>query len=211
MTLSAWCPRCRERLEPAPPDGECPHHGTQPPLWRPEATSYDAFTDHLRLADGFPTYLPWPLAAGWRVSDFGVVAGTSGRAAATVTCCTGATEADGRVDLLVVAEEAGVGLGGRCAGLPSADPGPGFGQGPPAVRIRIGSQGVPLWPVSTSTAAGELDRSVVAGEAGGRWLWVVLLPASAVLLLKDELILRDVSGDGPHLVAMPIDGPGPVW
>jgi hypothetical protein len=32
-----------------------------------------------------------------------------------------------------------------------------------------------------------------------------------VLLMKDELILRDVTGDGPHLVAMPIGGPGPVW
>ena len=193
------------------PDGECLQHGTQPPLWRPEAPSYDDFTAHLRLADGFPTYLPWPLAAGWWVSDFGVVASDSGRAAATVTCCTGATEADGRVDLLVVAEEAGVGLGARCAGLTSADPGHGFGLGPPTVRIRIGSQGVPLWPVSTSTAVGDLDRSVVAGEAAGRWLWIVLLPASAVLLMTEELILRDVSGDGPHLVAMPFDGPGPDW
>lgn len=211
MTLSAWCPRCRERLDPASPDGECRQHGAQPPLWRPDAPSYDAFTTHLRLADGFPTYLPWPLAAGWRVSDFGVVTGASGGAVATVTCCSGATEPDGPVDLLVVAEEAGIGLGARCAGLPSADPGHGFGQGPPAVRIRIGSQAVPLWAVSTSTAAGELDRSVVAGEAGGRWLWIVLLPPSAVLLMKEELIVRDVSGEGPHLVAVPMDGPGPVW
>lgn len=211
MSLSAWCPRCRERLAPARPGGECPRHGSQSALWRPEAASYHAFTTHLRHADGFPTYVPWPMASGWRVSDFGVVAGVSGRAVATVTCCTGTTGPDGRVDVLVVAEEAGVGLGGRCAGLPSADPGDGFGQGPPAVRVRIGSQGVPLWSVSTSTAAGELDRSVVAGEAAGRWLWIVLLPASAVLLMKDEWILRDVSGDGPHLVDMPIEGPGPVW
>lgn len=211
MSLSAWCPRCRERLDAGPAVGECPRHGSQPPLWRPEAASYHAFAAHLRHADGFPTYLPWPMAAGWRVSDFGVVAGSSGRAVATVTCCTGATDPDGRVDVLVVAEEAGVGLGGRCAGLSSADPGDGFGQGPPTVRIRIGSQGVPLWPVSTSTAAGELDRSVVAGEAAGRWLWIVLLPASAVLLMRDEWIIRDVSGDGPHLVDLPIDGPAPVW
>lgn len=209
MSLSAWCPRCRERL--SDPGGECLSHGRQPPLRRPEAASYDAFASHLRHADGFPTYLPWPMAAGWRVSDFGVVSGSSGRAVATVTCSTGVTGPDGRVDVMVVAEEAGVGLGGRCAGLPSADPGHDFGRGTPAVRIRIGSQGVPLWPVSTSTAAGELDRSVVAGEAEGRWLWVVLLPASAVLLMKDEWILRDVSGDGPHLVEMPIEGPGPVW
>lgn len=180
-------------------------------MWRPGQASYAAFTSHLRHAGDFPTYLPWPLVAGWRVSDFGVVAGSSGRAVATVTCCTGSTEPDGRVDVLVVAEEAGVGLGGRCAGLPTADPGHDFGHGPPTVRIRIGSQGVPLWPVSTSSAAGDLDRSVVAGEAAGRWLWMVFLPASAVLLMKDEWILRDVSGDGPHLVDLPFEGPGPVW
>lgn len=209
MTLSAWCPRCRERLVPA--DAPCPFHGSQPPLWRPEETAYEGFAAHLRQADGFPTYLPWPMVAGWRVSDFGVVAGLSGRPAATVTCSTSTTDADGRIDVMVVAEEAGVGLGGRCAGLPTADPGDGFGQGPPAVRVRIGSQGVPLWPVSTSGAAGELDRSVVAGEAGGRWLWIVLLPASAVLLMKEEWVLRDVSQDGPHLVDLPIEGPGPVW
>jgi hypothetical protein len=211
MSLSAWCPRCRERLDPASSVGECPRHGRQPPLWRPGQTSYDAFTAHLRLSGSFPSYVPWPLAAGWRISDFGVVAGGSGRAVATVTCCTGATEADGRVDVLVVAEETGVGLGGRCAGLPTADPGQGFGVGPPTARVRIGSRGVPLWPVSTSTADGELDRSVVAGEALGRWLWIVLLPAPAVLLMKDPWILRDVSGEGPHLVALPFDGPGPVW
>ena len=207
--LGVWCPRCPERL--SSPGGECPQHGPQPPLWRPQEVSYDAFSNHLRHAAGFPTFLPWPMGSGWRVSDFGVVAGTPGRAVATVTCCTGTTGPDGRVDVLVVAEEVGVGLGGRCAGIDRSDPGDDFGQGQPFVRIKIGSQGVPLWPVSTSTAAGDLDRSVLAGEAQGRWLWIVLMPASAMLLMKDEWILRDVSSDGPHLVAMPIEGPGPVW
>jgi len=209
MSLDASCPRCLESLDFSGVD--CPRHGAQPSLWRPEQASYEAFAAHLARAPDFPTYLPWPMGSGWRVSDFGVVAESSGRPVATVTCCTGTTDPDGRVDVLVVAEETGVGLGGRCAGLAGSDPGDGFGLGPPVVRVRINSQGVPLWPVSTSTAAGDLDRSVVVGEAGGRWLWIVLLPASAVLLLKDEWILRDVSGDGPHLVELPIEGPGPVW
>jgi hypothetical protein len=79
------------------------------------------------------------------------------------------------------------------------------------VRIRIGSQSVPLWAVSTASSDRELDRSVVAGEAGGRWLWVVLRPASAMLLLRDEWILRDVSGIGPPLVEMAFGGPSPAW
>jgi len=36
--------------------------------------------------------------------------------------------------------------------------------------------------VSETGSDRELDRSVVAGEARGRWLWVVLRPASAILL-----------------------------
>lgn len=185
-------------------------HGSQPVLWRPEEVSYDAFGDHLRTADGFPTYLPWPLGPGWAVSDFGVVV-EGERTLGTVTCCSGSTDLDGRVDVFVVAEEAGVGLGGRCAGLHRADPGAGFGLGTPTAKVRIHSQSVPMWPVSTSGAAGDLDRSVVAGEADGRWLWMVLLPASAVLLMRDDWILRDVSGIGPPLLEMPFTGPGPDW
>jgi hypothetical protein len=79
------------------------------------------------------------------------------------------------------------------------------------VRVRIASQSVPLWTVSTSTSTVELDRAVLAGEAGGRWLWIVLRPASAMLLLRDDWILRDVSGLGPTLVEMPIGGPRPTW
>ncbi|QZY30770.1 hypothetical protein K6T13_05050 [Nocardioides coralli] len=190
---------------------ECPVHGAQPRLWRPRVPAYEAFAEHLRTAGRFPTLLPWPLSPGWSVSDFGVVVDGADRTLATVTCCSGTTEVDGRVDVLVVAEEAGVGLGGRCAGLPGADPGADFGQGPPAARLRVGSQSVPVWPVSTSHAAGDLDRSVVAGEADGRWLWLVMHPASAILLLQEEWLLRDVSGIGPPLVELPFSGPGPDW
>jgi hypothetical protein len=78
--------------------------------------------------------------------------------------------------------------------------------------VRIGSTSVPLWAVSTSIGdVAEVDRTVLAGEAEGRWLWIVLRPASAVLLMRDEWILRDVSGIGPPLVEMPFVGDGPVW
>jgi len=70
---------------------------------------------------------------------------------------------------------------------------------------------VPLWAVSTWSSDVEVDRAVFAGEAGGRWLWVVLRPASAMLLLQDEWILRDVSGIGPSLVELPFGGPQPTW
>jgi hypothetical protein len=67
-----------------------------------------------------------------------------------------------------------------------------------------------MWPVSTSRT-GDFDRSVVAGEAVGRWLWLALRPASAMLLLRDDWILRDVSRVGAPLVEMPFGGPRPSW
>jgi hypothetical protein len=188
-------------------DGVCAEHGLQPPLRRPETSSYEAFAAHLRGAGRFPTYLPWPMSPGWSVTDFAYVEGPL----ATLTCVSGTSQLDGPVDALVVAEEAGVGLGARCAGLGQGDPGPEWGSGTPPVRVRIGSKSIGMWPVSVSEVAGELDRSVVAGEAAGRWLWIVMRPASAMLLLRDDWILRDVSGVGPPLVEMPFAGPRPPW
>ena len=79
------------------------------------------------------------------------------------------------------------------------------------VRIRIETQLVPVWAVSTSAVGEEFDRSVVAGEASGRWLWIVLRPASAMLLRREDLVLRDVSGLGPPLLETPFGGPAPLW
>ena len=84
-------------------------------------------------------------------------------------------------------------------------------HGNDSVRVRTENQQVPLWAVSTSGSAGDLDRSVVAGEAHGRWLWIVLRPASAILLFRDDLILRDVSTLGPPLLETPFGGPAPLW
>jgi hypothetical protein len=148
---------------------------------------------------------------GWTVSDFGVVGGPPAGALATMTCCSGTSRLDGPVDVLVVAEEPGTGLGTRCAGLSGDGPGPDVHAEPPAVKIHLDTRSVPLWVVSTSTADAELDRSVLAGEAGGRWLWLVVRPAAAVLLLRDDWFLRDVSGAGPELVEMPFGGPTPEW
>lgn len=210
MALKPGCPRCPTPVARSGAGWSCPEHGEIPPLWRAEEASYDAFVDHLGATARFPTYLPWPLSPGWRVTDFASV-GEPGNGQAAMTCVSGTSELDGPVDLLVVNEEPGTGLGSRVAGTPHDDPGAEIGEGPPTVWVRIDSQTVPLWPVSTSAASGEWDRSVLAGEAQGRWLWMVLRPASAVLLLRDDWILRDVSGLGPPLVELPFGGPAPAW
>ncbi|GAB2986663.1 DUF6758 family protein [Nocardioides montaniterrae] len=212
----AGCPRCPVPIAEIEADQwACPEHGEVVPLWRPPAATYDGFAGHLERAGSFPTYLPWPLGPGWTVTDFAVVAG-SGGARATLTCVSGTSVLDGPVDVLVVSEEPGTGLGARAAGLvrqpwESVDPGGEVGVGTSLVKVRLGARPVGLWSVSTSAADGELDRSVLAGEAEGRWLWLVLRPASAILLLRDDWILRDISASGPQLVTLPFGGPPPPW
>lgn len=213
MSLVAGCPRCRAAAPLVDGTPRCPVHGVvSRTLWRPEddaEISYDVFVDHLGTAGTFPTYLPWPMSPGWSVTDFAVAADE--RTWATATCVSGTSELDGPVDVFVVAEEPGTGLGARCAGIDSSDPGREVGDGQPTVRVRIGSQSVSLWAVSTASSDDLFDRSVFVGEANGRWLWLVLRPASAMLLLRDDWILRDVSGGGPLMVEMPFVGPGPAW
>lgn len=211
--LRPGCPRCAGLVISTPGgDAEqwaCADHGPVPVLWRTSGASYDDFAQHLERAGPFPTYLPWPVAPGWQVSDFGVVVdGTDVRA--TVTGCSGTSALDGPVDVLVVAEEPGTALGSRVAWLDGGEPA-GAGEGPAVARVRLESASVPLWPVSTSATHRELDRAVLAGEAAGRWLWIVLRPASAMLLLRDGWILRDVSGLGPALVDLEFGGPLPPW
>lgn len=209
--LRAGCVRC---LTPGLAESglwSCPEHGRGLPVWRPVETSYDSFAQHLAIAGRFPTLLPWPMSPGWRVSDFAVVGSPEREARATMTCCSGTSDLDGAVDVVVVTEEAGTGLGARVAGTAGADPGTDVGSGPPLTRVRVGTQAVALWAVSTSEADGDFDRTVLVGESSGRWLWMVLRPASAVLLLRDDWILRDVSGVGPPLVELPFGGVGPAW
>lgn len=210
MSLSAGCPRCPGPVAQKDGDWFCENHGLVPPLWRPTVSSYASFSEHLGIAGSFPTLLPWPLSPGWLVTDHGVV-GEPGRVRATVTSVAGSSPLDGTVEVLVVTEEPGTGLGARCAGTLHSDPGVQIAGAPPTARVKLDSLSVPLWPISTSDADTNLDRSVFAGEARGRWLWLVLRPASAMLLLAEEWILADVSSFGPQLLEIPFGGHPPAW
>ncbi|MFZ5847402.1 MAG: DUF6758 family protein [Actinomycetota bacterium] len=211
MSLAAGCPRCTSPVSEDDDGWHCDTHGRISPLWRPGVAAYEGIAEHLRRAGATPTLVPWPLAPGWMITDFGCVADGGQDAHATLVSCSGVTDADGVVELTIVSEEPGVGLGARCARLDRTDPGAEIGDGPPHARVRIDGVTLPLWSVSTADATTDLDRSVFAGEAHGRWLWLVLRPASAALLLCDEWLLADVAGLGPELLEMPFGGNPPPW
>jgi hypothetical protein len=211
MTLTAGCPRCTSPVSEEPDGWQCPDHGAISPLWRPAAPAYESLAEHLRQCSGAPTLAPWPLAPGWSITDFGCVAAPGREARASMLSCSGVTEPDGVVELTVVSEEPGVGLGARCAGTDHTDPGGEAGHGAPQARVNIEGVTLPMWSVSTSAHDPGFDRSVFAGEAHGRWLWLVLRPASAALLLRDEWVLADLTGLGPALIDVPFGGSPPPW
>ena len=211
MTLGVGCPRCPSPVLTEGAAWRCPDHGSITPLWRPRTATYETFAEHISLAGDLPSFLPWPLPAGWLVTDFGCVAAPGREPLASFVSCTGPTDPDGVVELTVLSEEPGVGLGARCAGLVRTEPGPEVGEGPPHVKLRVEGHPIPLWSVLTSDVDVAFDRSVFTGEQGGRWLWLVLRPASAALLLMDEWPLMDVAGLGPELIDLPFGAAPPAW
>lgn len=222
MSLAASCPRCTSPITGSGEAWSCPTHGPIEPLWRPEHADYDSFAELVGRSD-LPTYLPWPMSPGWSIADFGCV-GTGARVRATVTTTVGTSDLDGEVEVTVVSEDPGVGLGARCAGTSYDDPGPQISNGPPSIHVRAGGRTVSMWLVDDADqespdplaqlAAVEDDllaRAVFAGEADGRWLWLVMKPASSALLLQDDWLLADVTGFGPEALEMPFGGPRPAW
>lgn len=210
MALEPFCPRCPAPLTDVVGEQTCVRHGTVEPLWRAVLSDYESFAEMVSRTGDLPTYLPWPMSPGWSISDFGYVGGGGSRSRATVTTTTGSSDADGEVSVTVVTEDPGTGLGARCAGLEGFDPGPLVGDGPYAVRVRAAGHPVPLWVLETDTEE-PLAQTVLAGEAEGRWLWMVIRPASAMLLLCDEWLLADVTGFGPEALELPFGGPRPAW
>ena len=99
--MTPGCPRCPAPVAPVDRSAgqwSCFEHGLVAPLWRPTEASYDAFVDHLGATARFPTYLPWPLSPGWRVTDFAAV-GTVDRGRAAMTCVSGTSTLDGPVQV----------------------------------------------------------------------------------------------------------------
>lgn len=197
----------------------CSVHGRVQPLWRPAQADYETFAEVISRIDDLPIYLPWPMSPGWSIADFGCV-GDQGRVSATVTTTVGTSDLDGDVEVTIVSEDPGVGLGARCAGTTYDDPGPQISLGQAAIHVRAGGRTVPMWLVEDAAddlpaaSAGDdevLARAVFAGEADGRWLWLVMRPASAALLLHDDWLLADVTGFGPEALEMPFGGPRPAW
>nr|WP_113704001.1 DUF6758 family protein [Nonomuraea lactucae] len=190
MKAPPTCPRCFGPLHG--PNAwssawRCDAHGDVLPFQaaRPPAP---ASAEAIRKSSVVPVWVPWPLPAGWLVTGFAEAGDerTGGRASVVALC--GPSISRGPADVLIVAEEPGVGLGAALAGLGGPDPGEGFDAGPPNAKIEVLGHPTPLWCVGAAD-----DRAVYAGEALGNWLWTIAWPAEAgCLIALSELALMDL-------------------
>lgn len=134
-----------------------------------------------------PVWLPLPPPVGWTLTGLAHAGDERTGARAAAVAMTGPSPLGGPADLVVLAEEPGVGLGARYAGLPGLDAGTCV-DGPPYARVEALGHPVALWACAEAPA----DRAVFVGEAEARWLWLVLWPAAAGTLLLEHLLLIDV-------------------
>lgn len=146
----------------------------------------DALTHLLDIANA-PVWLPWPLPHGWLVTGFGYAGDERTGARATLVACSGPGPLGGGADMLLIAEEPGIGLGARYAGIPGPDPGDGVGTGQPYAVVNAVGHDTPLWNVPAAT-----ECAAFVGEAKGLWLWAMLWPATADVLLLEDLRLCDL-------------------
>ncbi len=140
-----------------------------------------------------PVWLPWPLPVGWLVCGFAAASADGEAAQGCAVALTGPNPVGGIGDMVLISEEPGVGMGARYAGLPGPDPGEGFATGAPEAFVRYSHHEFPLWHV------GAPDRAVYAGEVLADWLWLVLWPASAGVLVMEALSLLDLRDPGQDL------------
>lgn len=190
MKAKPTCPRCGGPLH-APglwsSAWECDEHGSVPPL-QPVVRPSAECLDDLRAKTTVPLWLPWPLPPGWLVTGYAHAGDERSGAVATVVGCSGPAPLGGAADLLLVAESPGVGLGAWLAGLPGPDPGSAFDDGPAHAKVDAGAHPTAMWSVDAGP-----DLAAYVGEAKATWIWALLWPSAAGVLLLENLALRDLT------------------
>jgi hypothetical protein len=195
MTTARTCPRCGNPVrEPSAwcSAWQCGQHGKVHPLRVVHSLSNAGLEGALRGA-AVPVWLPWPLPQGWLVTGCATAGDERSGARGCAVALSGPNPVGGAGEMLVISEELGVGLGARFAGLPGPDPGLDFTASPPHACVRYGNHEFPLWHVEAS------KRAAFAGEVAGNWLWLVLWPDTAGMLLVEPLPLRDLRDPGQEL------------
>ena len=189
MRADPSCPRCGGPLH-APglwsSEWQCDQHGAVAPFQPPVQPSAEALRQ-IGSTSRVPLWSPWPLPKGWLVTGLAQAGDERTGARATVVACTGPAPLGGIGELILVAEEPGVGLGARFGGLDGPDPGAVPLDQPAHAKVHAAGHPTAMWALTEVS-----DRAVYVGEALGCWLWAVLWPETAGFLLIDEFVLTDL-------------------
>jgi hypothetical protein len=189
MKAEPTCPRCGLGLHHPglwSSSWTCERHGAVQPL-QPVVQPTAEVVHYAVSTAGVPVWLPWPLPKGWLVTGLSHAGDerTPGRAVAVA--CSGPAPLGGICDAVIVAEEPGIGLGARYAGLDTLDAGTVPVERPADAKVHAAGHPTALWSLP-----GADDRAIYFGEAFGCWLWLVLWPETAGFLLIDEFVLTDL-------------------
>jgi hypothetical protein len=174
----------------------------------------DAQVRDLATTAKVPVWLPWPLPPDWVVTGLQRVGDEREGTVGSVLALTGPNPFRAGPDdplaaeILVVAEQPGVGLAARLAGIGEVDPGPALSKAMatsgPHANVEAEGHTVPLWCLD-----GVPDRAAYVGEAASVWLWLVVLPAAAGALALDGLRLVDLRDPG-HPLDVPAGALSPL-
>ena len=206
MKGRATCPRCGGEVRPPgvwSSRWSCRIHGDVYPL-QPVTAPSARLARQLGERSAVPLWLSWPMPRGWVVGAILHAGDEVSGVRATGVVTSGPNPMGGPADLMFVAEEPGVGLGARFAGVEGADPGAAVQQEPHA-KLEVESRPVPLWWVDCPG-----DRAVYVGQWRGRWLWAVLRPQSAGVMLLEDLPVADLRDLGHEADLLPYGTP-PPW
>jgi hypothetical protein len=170
-------------------DWRCPVHGSVPPLHIAHQLGTDVL-DAVRVDAGVPVWLPWPILPDWTITGLAWAGDDRRPIAATAVACTGPAPLGGVADVVLVAEEPGVGLGARFAGLSGLDAGEllcgGLLNTNAHAKVVAAGHPTPLWSIEAAQ-----DRCAYVGEAKGMWLWAIAWPGAAGYVLAEHLVLQD--------------------
>lgn len=193
------CPRCGGTLKlPGlwSSSYSCALHGDVLPQSASQRPSVEVIAD-LVSNSRVPVWMPWPLPKGWVVTGATSVGDKRTGLVASAVALSGPAPLGGPGELLLVAEEPGIGLGARYAGLHGPDPGPLPGRAADA-KVHAAGHPTALWCVGgTDTCA------AYAGEALGCWIYVLLWPESAGAMLLEGLELADARELGHEIELLP--------
>ena len=183
-------------------DWVCERHGAVAPFHlaaHPGPEAVKQATSHASV----PLWSPLPLLPNWTLTGLGRAGDERSGTTATVVALSGPSPLGGPADLLLVAEEPGTGLGARYCGVEHLDPSAAI-VGAPDARVEAAGHPTALWMCASAD-----DRVAFVGEAAGVWIFAVLWPPAAELVLLEHLELRDLRREGDAVHALPYGAVSP--